>query len=592
MARPADWLRTALRKVAPPQPATSAAGATLLLACFVGVCAALVALTVKWLIERLHSDLFLGAGQPARMLPLTWRYALTLVPPCAFLISAYVIRRWVPEAAGSGIDRVMSAVGHRAGYIRARVIVLKSALSVLCIGAGAPLGMEGPVVHSGAAIGSLLGRRLRLSVPNIRVLVAAGAAAALAAKYGTPVGGAVFSAELILGNVSAEALLPVLVAAFLAVTTRHIVRTDVAEYVVSFSYSFAPIDYALLAPLGVLCGVAAAWFIKTVFAVGDLMDTLFSRWWLKAVCGGLVISLVGFWEPNLLGMGNHVVQNLLNGQSLAFGVLVVFLVGKPLLCSVALGSGTSGGVFAPALFAGAALGALFSRGLVPLELTAAPSGVFVIIGMAALMGAVMRAPLQAILIGFELTHSYYMVPALMLACVLSFHVSRFLEPESVFTRRLVRAGERLSHGMDFALLDGMRVSDIMDPNAVALPVSAGIGSLTAVLRESENTTFPVADAEGRLVGIVTLSRLVAAAEPARKAPGSILVRDLMEPHVLCLHPEDPLLSAWQVMGHYDYDCLPVCSSEEEGHRIVGVCEKEAIVELHDRQSFVAMLRER
>ncbi len=580
-----------MRFFAPPRADTSAAGATLLLASFVGVCAALLALAVKWLIGVLNIDMFLGIGHPPVLRPLYWRYALVAIPPVAFLISGYIIHRWAPETGGSGVDRVMSAVGHRAGYIRKRVILLKSALSVLCIGAGAPLGMEGPVVHSGAAIGSLLGRRMRLGVSNIRILVAAGAAAALAAKYGTPVGGAIFSAELILGSTSADALLPVLVAAFLAVATRHVVRGQVAEYVVHFSYSFSVVDYLLLAPLGALCGLAAAWFIKTVFAVGDVMDTLFSRWWPKALFGGLVISLIGFLAPGLLGMGNSVVQRLLNGEVMAVGVLVIFVIGKPLLCSVAFGSGTSGGVFAPALFAGAALGALFARAVAPLELTAAPSGAFAIIGMAALMGAVMRAPLQAILIAFELTQSYYMVPALMLACVISFKVSQAFEPESVFTRRLVRAGERLSHGMDFALLEGLRVSDIMKRGFVLLPADADIGNIGALLRESENTTFPAADEEGRLVGIITLSRLVASANAARRAPGTVLVRDLLEPHTVSLHLDDPVLTAWRTMGHYDYDCLPVCSGDCEGRRIVGICEKEAIIELHDRQSFVAMMRE-
>jgi CIC family chloride channel protein len=227
----------------------------------------------------------------------------------------------------------------------------------------------------------------------------------------------------------------------------------------------------------------------------------------------------------------------------------------------------------------------------PLHLTAAPAGVFAMVAMAAVMGAVMRAPLQAILITFELTHNYSMVPALMLACVVSVKVSQVFEPESVFTRRLVRSGERVSRGMDFTLLEGLMVRDVMERDYVALPAWADIGSITALLRESENTTFPAADEQGRLVGIVTLSRLVAAAGRARAAPGSVLVHDLLEPHTISLQPDDPLLSAWRTMGQYDYDCLPVCSSEDEGDQIIAVCEKEAIVEMHDRQTFVAMIRE-
>jgi CIC family chloride channel protein len=257
---------------------------------------------------------------------------------------------------------------------------------------------------------------------------------------------------------------------------------------------------------------------------------------------------------------------------------------------VALGSGTSGGIFAPALFTGAALGAAFVRVLAPLELTAAPAAVFSMVGMAAVMGAVMRAPLQAILIAFELTHNYSLVPALMLACVVSLKVAEFFEAESVFTRRLVRAGERLSHGMYFALLEGLQVRDIMEEDYVALPASADIGNIGTLLRESENTTFPVADEEGRLVGIATLGALVAAAGRGRSAPGNVLVNDILEPETISLSSEDTVVSAWRKMGNYDYDCLPVCDRSEDG-RIVGICEREAVIELHDRQSFIAMIQD-
>jgi len=587
MARPKDWLRTAYRKIVPPRSETSAVGATLLLASFVGVCAGLLALLLKWLIPVLNAGLFLGIGRRVDAVPQPWRYLLIGIPPVAFLLCAYVIRRWAPEVGGSGIDQVMSAVGRRAGYIRTRVIAIKTALTALCIGAGAPLGMEGPVVHTGAAVGSLLGRFSRLGTSNTRILVAAGAAAGLAAKYGTPIGGAIFSAELIIGSASADALLPVIVASFLAVLTRHIVWGNVPEYVITFAPSFGIIDYMLLAALGVLSGLTAAGVIKVIFAAADLLGALFRRWWARALFGGLLIGLVGFVAPDLLGTGNHVIQRLLDGEQMALSVLIVLVVAKPLLSSVALGSGTSGGIFAPALFTGAALGAAFVRILAPLGLTATPAAVFSMVGMAAVMGAVMRAPLQAILITFELTHNYSLVPALMLACVVSLKVSELFEAESVFTRRLVRAGERLSHGMDFALLEGLKVRDVMDEDFVALPVAADISDIGALLRESENTTFPVADEEGRLVGIATLGALVAAADLMRRTPGCVLVYDTMEPEAVSLSPDEPLLSAWRIMGNYDYDCLPVCSAGDA--RIVGICEKEAIVELHDRQSFIAMI---
>jgi CIC family chloride channel protein len=579
----AHWFR---RVLAPSRSQSSAAGVTLLLACVVGVCAALLSLGVRSLVDRLDEAAFLRLGQQGGS-PNTWYYALLAVPIVGFLLCAYVVHRWAPEAAGSGIDRVMGAVGHRAGHIRTRVIPLKSVLTVLSIGAGAPLGMEGPVVYAGGAVGSLIGRRAGRSVPNIRALVAAGAAAGLAAQYGTPFGAAIFSAELILGSASVEALLPVIIASFLAVATRHFIRGPGAEYVLNVSYTLSFGDYVVLALLGILCGLAAACFIKLVFAYQGAADRLHAAWWGRALFGGALIAAAGLLLPELLGTGKPAIQRLLDGAPYPLAMLAAFLVLKPLLCSVAFGSGTSGGVFAPSLFVGGALGALFTRGLAPLHLTAAPSGVMVMVGMAAIMGAVMGGPLQAILIAFELTHDYSLAPALMLACVVSLKVAQAVEPESVFTRRLVREGERLSGGMDFGLLEGLTVRDVMRADYVALPAGAEIGSIASLLRRSEDTTFPVTDAEGRLAGIVTLSRLVSAA--AGRSPRGVLVQDLLEPHAICLAPDESLISAWQTLGHYDYDCLPVCPPGED--RIIGICERSAIGDLHDRQAFAAMVRE-
>ncbi|MCK4284040.1 MAG: chloride channel protein, partial [Candidatus Brocadiae bacterium] len=424
-----------LRKVVPPRAETSAVGTTVVLAGAVGIVAGLMALLISWMIGSLNRNVFFGIGTRPDALPAPWRFALVLVPPVVFLLIAYVIRRWAPEVRGTGIARVMSAVGRSGGYIRRRVIVLKPIATALCIGAGAPLGMEGPVVQTGAAVGSLAGHRFRMGVSNIRILVAAGAAAGLAAKYGAPVGGAVFSAELILGSASTAALLPLIVASFLAVVTRNAVLRGAVEYAFPAQPHLVPADYILFALLGVGCGLAAVYFIKMIFATEDTMKRLFSQWWARAVFGGLLIGMVGFVRPELLGTGRRMVQKLLDSPVASLQLLLLFVLLKPLLCSVGLGTGASGGVFAPSLFTGAALGALFARlaaGALPLEI--APSASYVMAGMAGVMAAVMRAPLQAILITFELTHNYSVIPPLMITCVVSMKVSELLEPESAFTR--------------------------------------------------------------------------------------------------------------------------------------------------------------
>ena len=581
------------RRIVPPRAETWAVGTTIVLAGVVGVLAALLALALGGAVRLLSHHLFFGLGRGQIAGAGSWRYGLILLPAAVFLVVAYCLNRWAPEASRTGISQVMSAVGRAGGFIRRRVIFMKPLMTALCIGVGAPLGMEGPVVHTGAAVGSLVGARFKMGVGNIRILVAAGAAAGLAARYGAPIGGAVFSAELILGSASTAALMPLIVASFLAVLTRNAVLGGVSEYrIPTGSMEFTTLDYGMFVLLGLACGLAAAYFIKMLFATEDLMDRLFAPWWAKALGGGLVVGLVGFAWPDLLGTGHGVIQRLLEEPAYSLRLLLLFVLLKPLLCATALGSGASGGIFAPSLFMGAALGALVARlGSRWLGLPLAPAGAYALVGMAAVMGAVMRAPLQAVLVAFELTHSYAAVPALMIACVLSLKLSEVFEPESAFTRWLVRQGERIRRGMDFSLLDGTRVRDVIDGDFVVLPAYAPISDVGPLVRASENRTFPVVDERENYAGLVMLARLLAGAAQTSAGAECPTVGDLMEPEKIYLEPNDSLARTWRTMGNYDYDCLPVCRRSGGRLEIVGICEKEAIVEMHDRQAFVRLSRE-
>jgi CIC family chloride channel protein len=584
-----ERLKRLWRRLVPPRAETSAVGAVVVLAAFVGVAAGVLCLFVAWLVEFLNRWLFFGIGRNPEELAEPWRFGLVCIPPVVFLAVAWTVRRLAPEARGTGIDRVMETIGRGGGFIRKRVMVLKPLATALCLGAGAPLGLEGPVIHTGAAVGSLMGRRAKLGVPNIRILVAAGAAGGLAAKYGAPIGGAVLSAELLLGGAGAPALLPLIVASFAAVIARFAILGHVGEFAIQQLPPFGAWDYVLLALLGIAAGLAATYFIKIIFAIEDFLRELFSQWWARALFGGLAVGLVGYIWPQLLGTGKGIIQSLLEEPEIPFQMLLLFVILKPLLSSVALGSGQSGGVFAPSLFTGAALGILFhglAAGVTGLDL--APSTAYALVGMAAVMGAVMRAPLQAILITFELTRDFSVIPPLMIGCVVAIKVSELFEPESAFTRRLVRCGARLARGMDIRLLEEFRVSDILDEDFVALPASVEIDQIAVLIRRSENRTFPVVDEQDRLVGIVMLASLVAGAR-SRGGEDSVTVGELVEPETISLRPDQSVLSAWETMGNYDYDCLPVCPRGEE--RIVGICEKEAIIELHDRQAFVQMTRE-
>ena len=591
-----SYLRRVVRKLIPRRADTSAVGTTVVLAGVVGVTVGLLVLATDGLIDLLRGDVFGRLAEAASGLPSPWGFFMARLVPgisltAMLVLVAGMLRRWAPEARGPGVGEVMNCVSREGGYIRSRVIFLKPLATALCIGAGAPLGLEGPVVQMGGALGSLAGRRFQLGIANIRILVAAGAAAGMAVKYGAPIGGAVLSAELILGSTGPAALLPLIVASFLGVLTRHAVMGNVAEFVVAEPPAFAATDYALFAVLGIAAGVASVYFIRMIVATDDLANALFARWWTKALACGLGVGLICALQPKLLGTGQQVVQRLMERPDYSICLLLVFILLKPLLCSATLAGGASGGVFAPSLLTGAALGGLFARlagGALGLEL--APSA-YVMVGMAAVMGAVMRAPLQAILITFELTNNYAMIPPLMITCVIGLKVSEMFEPESAFTWQLARAGRKLRRGMDFSLLERLTVEDVMDGEFVALPQDALITEVADLVRASENRTFPVVGADGHLSGLVMLARLVAAGSEAAQTRKVPAVRDLLEPKIVYLEPEHALEEAWEMMGNYDYDCLPVCRPGSHGLELVGICEKEAIQELHDRLTFVTLSEE-
>jgi CIC family chloride channel protein len=216
----------------------------------------------------------------------------------------------------------------------------------------------------------------------------------MAAAYGAPIGGAVLSAELILGSTGMAALLPLILASVLAVGTRHLVAGRAPELVIPLLRAFGAADYVLFAVLGVFCGLTSAGFIKLLFATDDAMAWLLKSWWMRALFGGLLVGVAGALMPALLGTSEGAIQGLIRSPNLLVLTLILFIVLKPLLCSVAMASGMSGGVFAPSLLVGAALGALFARvagAILPVEV--APATTYVVAGMAGVMGSVMRAPL-------------------------------------------------------------------------------------------------------------------------------------------------------------------------------------------------------
>jgi CIC family chloride channel protein len=408
-----------------------------------------------------------------------------LTPALGGLLAGPIIAFFAKEAKGHGVPEVMQAIALRGGRIRPRVVVAKVVASALCIGSGGSAGREGPIVQVGAALGSTLGQWLRMSEARIRNLVACGAAAGIAATFNAPIAGVVFAMEIILGELHLGDMGNVVISAVTASTVARVFLGDRPAFAIPNYGMQTPWEVLLYALLGVLAALAAVGFIRLLYALEDRFDGWHFPEALKPAVGGLLLGglavlypmvlVAGGVPPNeallglplaqnlphIFGSGFPTIEGALLGQ-LSFGLLLVLVLLKPLATSLTLGSGNSGGVFAPALFTGAALGGAFGRVVEFLApgATAGP-GAFAIVGMAAVFAGAARAPFTAILIVFEMTNDYRLIVPLMAGVIVSLIVAERLHRESIYTLKLTRRGIHLRRGRDVDVMETVRVDEVM-----------------------------------------------------------------------------------------------------------------------------------
>ncbi len=485
----------------------------LVLALAVGAGAGGGAIVFRWLIRTFtqllsgHAD-YSAAGHAANPhLPALGRWFVLLTPVVAGLLYGPLVQRFAREARGHGVPEVMYAVARRGGRIAPQVAVVKSLASALCIGGGGSVGREGPIVQIGSALGSTLGRVLRVAEDRMRVLVACGAAGGIAATFNAPLAGVFFAMELILRDFTAESFGMVVLA---SVTASVIGRAALGNapflHLPPFTVSHLS-EYLLFAVLGLIAGVAGSGFSRVLYAVEDVCDAVWQRLrgpeWARPAVGGLLLGGLLLALPEMYGVGYPVLENAVAGRYV-IGFLLVLLVGKMLATSLTIGVGGSGGVFAPSLFMGAMLGAAYgaaAHAVVP-ALTG-PVGAYGLIGMGAVFAGAARAPITAVIIMFELTGEYSIILPLMTAIVLATAVSRALTRDTVYTLKLRRRGIDLDEQPAASPLAGIPVAAVMEPAPAALPETTPLADAAAALSRSPHGVLPVTAADGTYRGTAT-----------------------------------------------------------------------------------------
>jgi CIC family chloride channel protein len=540
-------------------------------ALIVGLGGGLGAVVFRWLINSFTHVFFVRMRDWLGFMGGTY---VIVVPAIGGALVGPLIYFLAREAKGHGVPEVMEAVTLRGGRIRPRVAVVKSLASSLCIGSGGSVGREGPIVQIGSALGSTLGQALKLSDERIRNLVACGAAAGIAATFNAPIAGVIFALEVILGEFSVGYFSTVVISSVTASVVGRIAFGNVPAFVIPEYALVNPWELLLYVLLGGVAGLVALLFVRTLYWSEDLFDAWRFPEYVKPAVGGLLVGAVGFYFPQVFGVGYPAIEDALLGN-MVWGIMGLLILVKILVTSLTIGSGGSGGVFAPSLFIGAMVGGVFgtvAHQVLP-DITAA-SGAYALVGMAAVFAGAAHAPITAVIILFEMTNDYRIILPLMLAVVVSTLLSQKLYRESIYTLKLARRGVRLEHGRDIDVMQGVLVGEAMTTSIDTVDADLTLAELDLAFRETHHHGFPVLNANGELFGVVTIQDLERAKE--RGSIEGLRVHNIATRGMLLAYPDEPVWTALKRLGVRDVGRLPVVDRQDP-KRLVGIIRRHDIV---------------
>ena len=487
----------------------------IILALVVGVICGFAALLLKLLIHTISETL----TEHMNVTSANWLYLV--YPVIGILIVTLYIKYIVKDNISHGVTRVLNAISQKKSRLKRHNMYSSMLASSITIGFGGSVGAEGPIVYTGAAIGSNIGQAFRLSPKVLMLLVGCGAAAGIAGIFRAPIAGMLFTIEILMIDLTGATVMPLLIASVTGATVAYVMEGYSAEFFFSQSEPFLTrkIPYAIL--LGIFCGFISLYFTRMM----NIMETFFSkikRRPMKIALGGIILAALIFLFPPLYGEGYSTINNLLDGNpsSIVNGTLFYFdrdsvwfiaiyigliVLTKVFATSATNGAGGVGGTFAPSLYVGAMAGFLFAYVLNNLDLGIDISNKnFALLGMAGVMSGVMHAPLMAIFLTAEMTGGYQLFLPLLIVSILSYGTIKIFEPYSIYTMRLAKRGELLTHEKDKAVLTLMKIDNVIEQDFKAVNPEMNLKQMVDVISTSNRNLFPVVDNSNYLIGIVLL----------------------------------------------------------------------------------------
>ncbi|MBT8357266.1 MAG: chloride channel protein [Desulfobacterales bacterium] len=559
---------------------TNEHGIMAVLAVLVGLAGGFGAVGFRYLINFFQT---LAYGSDGNLLDLVqtlpW-YLRVLIPAVGGLVVGPLVYFWAREAKGHGVPEVMEAVALKSGLIRKRLVIIKSFASAICIGTGGSVGREGPIVQIGSAIGSTIGQMLKISADRMRTLVGCGAAAGIAATFNAPIAGSMFALEIILGDFGLATFSPIVISSVIATAVSRHFLGDVPAFIVPAYELVSAWEFPVYVMLGLFCALVAVTFTKTLYRMEDIFDGLKFPEYLKAVIGGAILGVISLIFPQVLGVGYGAIDLSL-GQSYAWWLLLLLVICKILATSITIGSGGSGGIFAPSLFMGAMAGGFFgtvAHHLFP-SVTASP-GAYSIVGMGAVVSATTHGPLTALLMLFEMTGDYKIILPLMITCIISSIVARQLLKESIYSLKLLRRGINLEEGKEINVLKSIKVSEVMNTEVETITEALGLEKLAEIISKSKYNSFPVVGEGNKLTGILSFFDYNEAIFD-ENLRGLVVAKDIATLDVVTISTDDNLYNALEKITFKDFSILPVVSTDDST-KLTGVLTRRDIMGAYNK----------
>ncbi|ACL57079.1 chloride channel protein [Methylobacterium nodulans] len=505
---------------------------------------------------------------------------MVLVPGLGGLVIGLMARFGSEKIRGHGIPEAIEAILIGGSRMSAKVAVLKPVSSAVSIGTGGPFGAEGPIIMTGGAIGSLFAQFFHLSAAERKTLLVAGAAAGMTAIFGTPIAAVLLAVELLLFEWRPRSFIPVATAAVTAICWRPLLFEAGPLFPFSADPALPWWGLAACAGLGVLAGLQSGLLTKLLYMLEEVFERLPIHWMWWPALGGLIVGLGGLVEPRALGVGYDVIGDLLTGHLLAQAVLAILVV-KAVIWLAALSSGTSGGVLAPLLILGGAMGWLVG------SMLPGTPGFWALLGMAAMLGGTMRAPLTGALFAVELTGDVHMLAPLLAATVAAYAVTVLLLKRSILTEKIARRGQHITREYGVDPYELTRVAEVMTRSVEALNASLAVREAVAVIEQGQHHSYPVVDGLGRPVGLVSRSDALGwKVEGGHE--GERLEERISDASLAVVHPDDVVARALDLMMSTGQGRIPV--TDPKTGALVGLLTRKDLLQV--RATVVRSERER